>query len=1213
MGRKRKGAFTLYFGVIFMSVLLIGLSVLDFARMNVYKVQAQRAMEITANSLITKYDKSFQDNYGLFMAPSEKLQERANFLLKENFQAGSLGSADKKISAVDMNASEIKEQILEYMKFRGPLIAVSKIYSMFSSFKSITSSGDKFTDRVDTELSGSDFLDALNEYRYYVHGWTFLDDAPDYKYIAQNPKDANGYFVRSLIDFAAENPYAPNINMKDRNLFHDALADLDLDNYAAHFQKNWLKADKIHVWNAGLDEMTEIFDMPALVCAHDWELAGFYEVLEDKKKAGEEGLDDKLDILKELGIHEAYPVLANMLSLSRFDYEEYGGTDEILSLMKLLKYYAEYYEAQTEEEKAQPTTPIDTELMTTLNYLNVGLNKDARWLETCYRLTERNYKILQGLKASNIKARDELVNVAKYLNDYEAQVRKEKDNLAGSQEKDANYVARTEPMLEDKLEMIALMREKLQKVQAEAKFDYNIEVLDDMIALLCVPACPEYGGIDYYELTAGDLEQVTLQNMPNYLGKKKSMSPLLVQRDDLIKKIRGKRPETWFPPEVFDEDVQKDFQDARQKYLANCQSMHIDFTKEQLFARVGESVENAKKGSEKASGSFGKILGIAKQFFSDLFSFGSDKELSKKEFKALPSQARFSKADDTEAPDEEALGSNTGSSKGNKKAAKSSKSWLSAIKNIVESFKRLTDDPLGTIYVNEYIMTAFRSSVTGKGEYSSQINLRFQDKNENPKAEDLKLESEIEYIIAGERTDKDNNKDIALKIMGLRVLPNLLYVFTDPETTGLASALATAITAIFPPIYPLVYVVICVLWAIAESVVDVFILRLGQKVAFLKCSGEFMLAPSGVATLLKTVAEAAISSAANAAQKAVQNGANAVDDYITEKVKGLEEHAKEYIDKQVNKMTDAIGDKLKVKEVEEFVTSKYHAVESAVSDLEKSLDNYVEAVVGKYLVYVEKARAQAEKLGNSKWVQKVDKGFISKLMNTEVALGIKTAAEGNLGSKLMDIVNEKLANALNEQDMPSAAQILKAIKQDGGIKSLLDEKKAELRKKMEEKLDELVFDPINQEINEQKEKVKEDVTGYLNTKIEQGAEGVQKYYNDNVQSVLSEAIGSGDGKVSTTEKASSGFKLGYEDYLRMYLIFIEEDDKMFRILDLVQLREGKQLSEYMAGVRIEIGFNVPYLFLPRLIQIAKKQSSAITVKESDYERVDFRLRTVAGY
>ena len=1199
MGRKRKGAFTLYFGVIFMSVLLIGLSVMDFARMNVYKTQAQRAMEITANSLITKYDKSFQENYGLFMAPSNNLQERADFLMKENFQAGSLSGAEKSFRPVSMNAAEVKEQILEYMKFRGPLVIVSKVYSMFSSFKSITSSGDKFTDRLDTELSNSDFLDALNEYRYYVHGWTFHDDKPDYKYIAQ-AGDANGYFVRSFIDFAAENPYAPHIDMANRSLFHDALADFDVDGYAAHFNKS-------HAWEGG-DRLEEssMLDFAMLAAIHDWQIAAYLAVLEEQREAGAEGLDDKIDILKKMGIHDSFPDMEKMVSLSKYDYTEYNDPAKFLSLMKLLEYYVDYYEAQTEEEKAQPVMPIENgnDLFSVLNYINIGLNKDARWLETSNRLTQKNYRILQGMKASNQKAKQKLKDVAKELDDYEAQVRAEKNNLANSQDKDPNYVAKTEPLLEDKLEMIALMREKLKEVRDDGQFDQNVALLDDMIALLCVPSSPSYGSVDYYELAADDPEAVLLKDLPNVLSKKmKSTKSLLKERDRLFNDINKIRNDNDVQ-ETFDKEA---FKDRHQLYLKNCNNMHIDFNKEQLFNRLGDSAEDAKTGSKKASGSFKKMMNVVKKIFKNIFSFGSGKELSKEEFKTLPSQRYLSGDDEEDGDDkEEALDSDNGSSKGNKKAAKNSKSWLSGIKDVIESFKRLANDPLGTIYVNEYIMTAFRSSVTGKGEYASQINLRFQDKNTNPKADDLKLESEIEYIIAGERSDTGNNKDIALKIMMLRVLPNLLYVFTGSDTTALASSLATAITAIFPPIYPLVYVVICVLWAIAESVVDVFVLRLGQKVAFLKSAGDFLLAPSGFARIAQIFAEAAISGAADAAKKGIEDGIKAMDEFVTEKT----EQAKQYITGQVEKMADAIGDKLKLKEIEEFVSDKYQVVESAVSDLEKSLDNYVEAVVGKYLVMVEKYRAQAEKLGDSNWVKKIDKkGLINSLMNSTVMKGLQTAAQGNLGETLMGKLNDKLLAEL-EPEMPSAAEIIKKLKEDGDIKSLLKDKKDELRKKMEAKLNEVVFDPITKEINEKKDQVKEDVAGYLNTKVEEGADQLQEYYNEHVQSVLTEAAGK---NVSTTEKASSGFKLGYEDYLRMYLIFTPEDLKMFRILDLVQLREGKQLSDYMAGVKIEIGFNVPYLFLPRLIQIAKKQSSAITVNESDYERVDFRLRTVAGY
>ncbi len=1205
MGRKRKGAFTLYFGVIFMSVLLIGLSVLDFARMNVYKVQAQRALEITSNSLITKYDKAFQENYGLFMAPSEKVAERAEFLMKENFQVGDLAGADKKFQAVRMNAAEVKEQILEYMKYRGPLIAVSKIYSMFSSLKSISSSGDKFSNRLDTELSNADFLEALNEYRYYVHGWTFDDKEPDdpektayidYKYIAQNPKDANGYFVRSFIDFAAENPYAPYIDMNNRSLFRDALADFDVEAYAAQYKES-------HKWE-GDERLKNIYGAANYAAhVHDQKIAGLLNELKQKRENGEEGLDDKIDALEELGIHDNFP--ESLSGLTDGDYDKYTEMDSLPSLVKYLKYYVQYYEAQTDEEKGQSGTPIDTNLLQYLAYLNGGLNEDARWLERAIRLTEKNYRILEGLKASNKEAKKRLKDVAKYLNDYEASVRHEQANLAGAKEKDPNYVAKTEPMLEDKLEMIALMREKLQKVQAKAdnKFDENIQLLDKMIEKLCLPGYPYFVGIkaEYYEMAASlsDWDTALKEMAETFEGKPmelKSFDTFFKNRSKLAKLINDK-----IIPEKISDKFDKDgFLALQKKYLENCQDMHIDFNKEQLFSKAETLSEGTQKTSQGASGSFKKIMKIAKKIVDDIFSFGSGKKLTDEEYHALPSYQYFHGTADEE-PDTDVYGSDTGSSKANKKAAKSSKGWVNGIKNVFESFKRLVQDPLGTIYVNEYIMTAFRSSVTGKGDYKDQINLRFQDKNENPKADALKLESEIEYIISGESSDSANNKDIAGKILMLRVLPNLLFILTDGETNGLASSLATAISAAFPPIYPLVYIVICVLWALAESAVDIFVLRLGQKVAFLKSTGDFMLAPSGIAELIKVFAKAAIDTTANAVKNGINEGLNAIDDYATKKVQELEQHAKDYIKKQVDKIADKVGDKLKIDEIEEYVVGKYKTVESAISDLEKSIDNYVQAVVGKYLVQVEKFRQEG-----------LDLGLIDKdgLVNTGITKALEYAAKANLGDTIMPLLKQKLKDALSPT-MPSAMEIAERIKEDGLIKPLLDAKKEELRKKMEEKLDEYVFNPINEELKEQKDKLKGEVGNYLNSKVDQGAQELQKYYDENIQSALSEAVGSGS--VDTTEKANSGFKLGYEDYLRIYLIFTEEDAKMFRILDLVQLRENKQVNDYMAGVRLEVGFNVPYLFLPRLIQIAKKQSSAITVNESDYERVDFRLRAVAGY
>ncbi|MDO4766001.1 MAG: DUF5702 domain-containing protein, partial [Eubacteriales bacterium] len=519
------------------------------------------------------------------------------------------------------------------------------------------------------------------------------------------------------------------------------------------------------------------------------------------------------------------------------------------------------------------------------------------------------------------------------------------------------------------------------------------------------------------------------------------------------------------------------------------------------------------------------------------------------------------------------------------------------IKNIITSFKKLAQDPLGTLYVNEYIMTGFRSSATGVGDYKEQINLKFQDKNKNPKKEELRLESEIEYVIGGNRTDLSNNSDVASKIILLRVLPNMLYIFTNSDTNSLAISLATAITAIFPPLYPLVYLIVVVMWAIAESLVDVFVLRQGQKVAFLKTTGDFMLSPSGFMEIARVFANVAIEAGADAVKGQISKGLDELDNFVTEKAKA----GKEFIKKKVGDLATSLGaDAIQNNQITEYVSDKYQMVEEAISDYEKTIDNYVEAVVGKYMVKVEKDRAQGKKT-DAVSIDELSEEFASQMFDS-----IKEVAKEN-AAEVIPLINKKLQEELHP-DIVGSLEMLEKIKNDYQIQAGIEKGKNLLRKKLEQKLDELVFDELEKEFTEGKQKVKDELQGYLNSKIDLGTEKLQNHVNESLKNVFSNTP-----EIKVTEKSSSGFKLGYEDYLRIYLLFVEEDVKLLRILDLVQLRENKDINGYMTGVEVEMKFDVAYLFLPRLIEIAKKQSSAIKAQQSDYERVDFKLRSVAGY
>lgn len=1209
-----------------MSILLVALSVLDFARMTVYKVQAQRAMEITANSLITNYDKAFQENYGLFMAKKGDLTKKADFLLSENFQMGKVKNPQKAVRAVGMEPAEIKEQILEYMKYRGPLIAVSKLYSMFSSMESVLSTGDKFSDRMDTELSNADFLEALNEYRYYLHGWTFHDDRPDYKYIRDDSKEAfqsegkdviieqsedlffrtypiripkagrtNNYFVRSFMDFPAENPYSPHMNMGDTSLFRNAWEEFDIERYALFFD-NWpvLEMDAY-----ALGHRSRV--TPTLAFEHDQVIEQIMDEYAERHEKGEEGAAAAWEALNDLSVFIPHNRTAE-------DYEREKIGEEVTDAYSWLYRYLSYCDDRPAKDKELDYVVIDTEWMQRIAFLNLLLNYDAQHYRKAYQTTARNYGILMGLKEANKRAKEKLSEVAKHLESYKQQVKKEMASLTEGDSKDPNYMASIQPKLEDKLEMIALMEEQLNKVQSENKFDENIQLLDQMIQKLCVPPFYEFEDT-WTEHDILNFRYMELESLDT-LEYEEFHELLSATKEHIKRQPDGKLPYGKKFKELYDYGAalekalgiersltfdKEGFLKLKEQYDENCRSMQIDFNKEQLFVHKAESGEDPKATAQKSSGSLRDIMKVADKIFSAIFSFGSGKELSKEEYKALPSKVYF-ESEETKL-DKGAMDVDTGSAKSSKKTGKRSKSWFSGIKNIITSFKKLAQDPLGTLYVNEYIMTGFRSSATGVGDYKEQINLKFQDKNKNPKKEELRLESEIEYVIGGNRTDLSNNSDVASKIILLRVLPNMLYIFTNSDTNSLAISLATAITAIFPPLYPLVYLIVVVMWAIAESLVDVFVLRQGQKVAFLKTTGDFMLSPSGFMEIARVFANVAIEAGADAVKGQISKGLDELDNFVTEKAKA----GKEFIKKKVGDLATSLGaDAIQKNQITEYVSDKYQMVEEAISDYEKTIDNYVEAVVGKYMVKVEKDRAQGKKT-DAVSIDELSEEFASQMFDS-----IKEVAKEN-AAEVIPLINKKLQEELHP-DIVGSLEMLEKIKNDYQIQAGIEKGKNLLRKKLEQKLDELVFDELEKEFTEGKQKVKDELQGYLNSKIDLGTEKLQNHVNESLKNVFSNTP-----EIKVTEKSSSGFKLGYEDYLRIYLLFVEEDVKLLRILDLVQLRENKDINGYMTGVEVEMKFDVAYLFLPRLIEIAKKQSSAIKAQQSDYERVDFKLRSVAGY
>ena len=105
------------------------------------------------------------------------------------------------------------------------------------------------------------------------------------------------------------------------------------------------------------------------------------------------------------------------------------------------------------------------------------------------------------------------------------------------------------------------------------------------------------------------------------------------------------------------------------------------------------------------------------------------------------------------------------------------------------------------------------------------------------------LSYEIEYILFGRGSDRENLRMAIRRILLIREGINLAYLMADPQKQTEALALATTLVGVFgiPPLITAVKGAIILAWAFAESVLDVRRLLAGCKVTMTKTASTWKL------------------------------------------------------------------------------------------------------------------------------------------------------------------------------------------------------------------------------------------------------------------------------------------------------------------------------------------------------------------------------------
>lgn len=113
------------------------------------------------------------------------------------------------------------------------------------------------------------------------------------------------------------------------------------------------------------------------------------------------------------------------------------------------------------------------------------------------------------------------------------------------------------------------------------------------------------------------------------------------------------------------------------------------------------------------------------------------------------------------------------------------------------------------------------------------------------------LDYELEYILAGKNSDKENLEFVARKILLFRFVPNYAYIQTDSEMRAEAETAAMALCTLLavPAITEAAAQGILLAWAYGEAIMDVRSLLKGNRVPLVKSKESWQLQFSKLLTL----------------------------------------------------------------------------------------------------------------------------------------------------------------------------------------------------------------------------------------------------------------------------------------------------------------------------------------------------------------------------
>lgn len=926
--RKEHGSVTIFLTILLVPMLIVAGVFVDVGRYQLSKAAVTSAADLTLRSYLANYDTALKEVYGLY-AVSQKDEGNRNSLYASYFD-DNLGWNDQdsmdflKLYKITSESSDnfsvkgmegsslanpdmLKQQIIEYMKYRAPINAGLSLLDCFSSLKKLKPQSNVLKEKTKVDEASADFAEACEEY------WIAIKAYEDQvkKYNVNQWKDTYVYYTSQYKK--AYRILQETIKLETANEIY------------------WQKFKFKKVYDIS---KLDVFDS-----SKDGKFQSAYKQITENKDLGDLKYEEAETYLKDAV--QKYKEHVNSLHLNSLNWNKSGElTDSDVTVLQeafsvLQGSYTTKYMEYLDDFRS-----ICSLYRGMLKTYDDKKTKLQELTKTDIRENALNQKFIAMMSAPTFASEDLKAKV-QYMSDAATLWYKERsEQISDLQRSIDNVVNKGETVVKSAQTVNTANNNFRTSISS-----YNAKSRED-------------------EFSA-NMKQVHISNKSSFDEKK--VTELKKQFNGFKKsaeKISNALNESYYADKKIVDGISNIFITQKAYGKAEADTVRIlSFPNEELKTPTGDfykylkstyGSDHKEKDSDKSDKN--NLIDTANSMKNNVANTKvDDKQIT--DTADLPSGLGNAQG-----------GSSLSDYNIGKEFNNFFSSFSGIFDSLGDLIADPGDGLVGMrddLYVINYAMNNF-SYYTQEKELKIKASESKSKKNEKPQTfsgvpinadTNVMYQGEIEYILYGNNSVQANVNEAKGNIFIIRMVINSIFALTDSGINSTTSKIAAGLSFIIPPI--ITQVILDVTLACAESSIDIMRMENGEKIEIFKSKETFILSPGNISSLsllkdnLKKYTKDKIDSVnhalTGAVNKVVDNTMDSVKVKTEDFVKDIGKSIRKKLEEQANSLYEsmrirsiaaidnALMESMNANNVKSLINTK---LDLMTSDLKKSLDSY---------------------------------------------------------------------------------------------------------------------------------------------------------------------------------------------------------------------------------------------------------------------------------